>query len=42
MPNFLGLESTLGRVLPKAFTPDKLITTNESHLLAIWLAFEKP
>jgi flagellar L-ring protein precursor FlgH len=30
MPNFLGLESTLGRVLPKAFTPDKLITTNSS------------
>src|SRR5262249_5186140 len=30
MPNFLGLESTLGRVLPKAFTPDKMITTNSS------------
>jgi flagellar L-ring protein precursor FlgH len=28
VPDFFGLESTIGRVLPKAFDPSKAITTN--------------
>jgi len=28
VPNFFGLESTLGKVLPAAFNPSKMITTN--------------
>ena len=30
IPNFLGLESSLGRVLPKAFIPSAAINTNTS------------
>ncbi|MDR3513302.1 MAG: flagellar basal body L-ring protein FlgH [Caulobacteraceae bacterium] len=30
IPNFLGLESSLGRVLPKAFVPSTAIATNTS------------
>src|SRR5580700_10329384 len=28
VPNFLGLESSIGKVLPGAFDPSKVITTN--------------
>src|SRR3984957_15687797 len=28
VPNFLGLESSIGKVLPGAFDPTKLVTTN--------------
>ncbi|HEY2710424.1 MAG TPA: flagellar basal body L-ring protein FlgH [Caulobacteraceae bacterium] len=28
VPNFFGLESTIGKVLPGAFSPSKMITTN--------------
>jgi flagellar L-ring protein FlgH len=31
VPNFLGLESTLGKVLPGAFDPSKMITTNTAN-----------
>ena len=34
VPNFFGLESTLGRVLPKAFDPAKAISTNTSSTSA--------
>jgi flagellar L-ring protein FlgH len=34
VPNFLGLESTLGRVLPKAFDPAKAINTNTASTTA--------
>jgi flagellar L-ring protein precursor FlgH len=30
IPNFLGLQSTLGRILPKAFVPSAAINTNTS------------
>jgi flagellar L-ring protein precursor FlgH len=30
IPNFLGLESSLGRILPKAFVPSTAIATNSS------------
>ena len=30
IPNFLGLQSTLGRILPKAFIPSAAINTNTS------------
>ena len=30
VPNFLGLESTLGRLLPKAFSPSSAINTNST------------
>jgi flagellar L-ring protein FlgH len=30
IPNFLGLQSTLGRVLPKAFSPTNAISTNSA------------
>ncbi len=30
IPNFLGLESTLGKILPKAFVPTTAISTNTS------------
>ena len=28
VPNFFGLESTLGKIMPSAYDPSKLITTN--------------
>ncbi len=31
VPNFLGLESTLGRLLPKAFSPSAAINTNANN-----------
>jgi flagellar L-ring protein precursor FlgH len=34
VPNFFGLESTLGRVMPKAFDPAKAISTNTSSTSA--------
>jgi flagellar L-ring protein precursor FlgH len=34
VPNFLGLESSLGRVLPKAFVPKTAIATNSSLVTA--------
>jgi flagellar L-ring protein precursor FlgH len=30
VPNFFGLESSLGRILPRAFTPSSMINTNSS------------
>jgi len=30
MPNFFGLESTLGKILPSAYDPTKMITTNSA------------
>ena len=34
VPNFLGLESSLGRILPKAFVPKTAIATNSSMVSA--------
>lgn len=31
VPNFFGLESTLGKILPGAFDPSKMITTNTAN-----------
>jgi flagellar L-ring protein precursor FlgH len=34
VPNFLGLESSIGKVLPGAFDPTKLVTTNSADTSA--------
>src|SRR5580704_11063649 len=34
VPNFLGLESSIGKVLPGAFDPTKLVTTNSGDASA--------